>query len=485
MSLTSTLNNALSGLSVNARRIELVSSNVANATTEGYARREAEVTSASLGGRGDGVRFLGVERVLNKFVLQDLRLANGSVAGQDTRRGFLAVVSELLGQPDDPGSLTGRLTRLETALTEAAASPGAETRLAAVADAVSDISGFLNDSSDQIQAERLRADGMIAEQIDNLNAKLQQVVELNRDIRSFSGTGHDTAAMLDQRQRIIDEISTIVPVKEVAREHDQVALITLGGVQLVDGNAARIEFQNVSTITPEMSVALGGLFLPTVNGEPIAGGIPGPRLGGGSLEALFDVRDNIAPAAQARLDGFARELVERFQDPATDPTLAVGTPGLFTDDGGAFDPLDEVGLAGRLKLNALADPSAGGQLWRIRSGLGALTPSANGDGTRIAALSEALTRSQVPGTTTFGAASRRLVDLASEIISRQSGELATKETTLTYSQARAETLKRRFLEDGVDTDQEMQKLLQIEQAYAANAKVVSTVDELLQQLMAI
>jgi flagellar hook-associated protein 1 len=37
--------------------------------------------------------------------------------------------------------------------------------------------------------------------------------------------------------------------------------------------------------------------------------------------------------------------------------------------------------------------------------------------------------------------------------------------------------------NGVDTDQEMQKLLIIEQAYSANAKVVQTMDELIQILM--
>ena len=62
---------------------------------------------------------------------------------------------------------------------------------------------------------------------------------------------------------------------------------------------------------------------------------------------------------------------------------------------------------------------------------------------------------------------------------------AAQETTLSYTQARADSLLGRFLDDGVDTDSEMQKLLEIEQAYAANAKVISTVDQLLQQLMAI
>lgn len=36
---------------------------------------------------------------------------------------------------------------------------------------------------------------------------------------------------------------------------------------------------------------------------------------------------------------------------------------------------------------------------------------------------------------------------------------------------------------GVDSDQEMQSLLQIEQSYAANAKVMKTVDDMIQRLL--
>ena len=54
-----------------------------------------------------------------------------------------------------------------------------------------------------------------------------------------------------------------------------------------------------------------------------------------------------------------------------------------------------------------------------------------------------------------------------------------------FAAAQQGTLKTLEAAGGVDTDQEMQKLLLIEQSYAANARVIQTIDELMQMLLRI
>ena len=54
-----------------------------------------------------------------------------------------------------------------------------------------------------------------------------------------------------------------------------------------------------------------------------------------------------------------------------------------------------------------------------------------------------------------------------------------------FATARWSTLREAELGQGVDSDREMQMLLQIEKAYAANARVISTVDAMLQRLLEI
>lgn len=50
MSIASAFNFAISGLTASSRKAEVVSSNIANAMTEGYARRELSIASQTLGG---------------------------------------------------------------------------------------------------------------------------------------------------------------------------------------------------------------------------------------------------------------------------------------------------------------------------------------------------------------------------------------------------------------------------------------------------
>src|SRR5690606_11951712 len=216
-------------------------------------------------------------------------------------------------------------------------------------------------------------DGRIATTVDDLNTALRQVRELNSQIRSFSGAGRDVSALLDQRQQIVDGIAAIVPIREVEREHGQIALMTTGGAVLLDGKESVFEFTPVNTLVPEMTQASGGLSGLTLNGRPMATTGETSLVLGGSLAGLFAVRDELAVQGQARLDAVARDLVERFGAAGLDLSLMTGEAGLFTDRGNAFDPADELGLSARIALNAAVDPQAGGQVWRLRDGLGAAT----------------------------------------------------------------------------------------------------------------
>ena len=80
---------------------------------------------------------------------------------------------------------------------------------------------------------------------------------------------------------------------------------------------------------------------------------------------------------------------------------------------------------------------------------------------------------------------RSFSTLASDLLSSAASNRLSAEGEATYSKTKLNTFTSMEAEGGVDTDQEMQSLLQIEQAYAANAKVIKSADDMIQILLGI
>lgn len=482
MSLSTSLANALTGLTASARAASVVSSNVSNAMTEGYARRELNLSPQSVGGTGAGVKVDSITRVVDRALLTDRRLADADAGNTRLRSGFLARIEGLVGTPEDASSLSARLVALESALVQAASRPDSQARLQAVVDAATGVADHLNALSDALQRERMDADAGIAVQVRTLNESLGNIDRLNAQILAATASGHDATALMDQRQLLVDKVAEIVPVREVLRDRNQISLYTTGGAILLEGNPAVVGFTPVGVITADMTIGSGALSGFTVNGQPVPSGDDGV-LGGGTLGALVAIRDRLAPDAQVQIDAVARDLVERFESTAVDPTLTPGQPGLFTDANASFDPLLETGLAGRIALNALVDPARGGQIWRLRDGLGAAAPGNVGDATLLNALGAALTGPRTPASGTFIGAARSASGLAADLVSGFAHLRLEAESRESFAVARQDALTGMQLSQGVDTDAEMQTLLLVEQSYAANARVIQVIDDLIQKLI--
>ncbi|MGO4917569.1 flagellar hook-associated protein FlgK [Pseudogemmobacter sp. W21_MBD1_M6] len=483
MSVSGTLSNALSGLNAAARAAEIVSSNISNALTEGYGRRDLQLSARTVGPTGAGVKIDGVNRNVDQGLLTDRRIVQSKVGYSSTVSSFFAAIESGIGTPDQPASLAAKLSKLEASLINASSMPDAESRLYSVLDSAKSLAGQINQVSNEIQSQRMDADQLIGHQVAEVNDALAKVAELNHGILMASGSGRDPSALMDQRQQVVDQISSTIPLREVDRGNGQIALFTPGGAILLDGTPAALAFQSTGVITSDMTFASGALSGLRINGVPVdTNKVNGP-IGGGSLSALLAVRDTLAPAAQVQIDAVARDLVERFQSPAVDPTLASGQAGLFTDGGNAFDPLFETGLAGRLKINAAVDPSLGGEIWRIRDGLGASLPGEAGNATRFLALADALTSQRVPSSGGFIGSARSASGLSTDLLSLIAHKRRSADADQSFVAAQLDTLRTLELQNGVDSDFEIQQLLLIERAYAANAKMIQTVDDMIQTLL--
>ncbi len=482
MTISGALNNAMSGLRAAGRASELVSSNISNALTPGYGRRTLALSSSAIGDFG-GVRIDGITRIVNEGIAQDRRLAEARNSEATLVADFFTKLEKVMGTPEDPFSVSARLASFESGLISAASRPDAPERLSRVVSEGRGLVISLNDASKNIQDARSAADRQIAVEVGQLNNALEQIETLNSQITSVQVRGGDNASLLDQRQQVVDRIGAMVPVRSVPRDNGQIALYTEGGAVLIDGTAAKIGFEPVNVVTPYQTIEAGTLSGLTINGIPMRTNSETGALRGGSLSAQFEIRDELATSAQTKLDALSRDLVERFQDSGVDTTLLAGDAGLFTDGGAAFDPVDEVGLASRLTLNAAVDPEQGGETYRVRDGINATAPGLSGDATLLNALKSALNTTRAPASGNFGTGVFTAISLVSTLTSDIGASRTNSEQHLSFTSARLNELTEQQLADGVDTDTELQNLMLLERAYAANARVIQAVDEMMQTIM--
>ncbi len=477
MSISGALSAATSGLSAAARSAELVSSNVANALAPGYGRREIILGSSVIGGVGTGVQVAGIERVTDTIAIGQRRFADAAFGEVQHYADFYRSLQTTLGTPDSPSSLTGRIAALEAALVSATGAPESEAQLGVAVNAAGDLVRLINSASASVQQARASADQQIASQVRTINTNLSGISDLNDQVKAAMISGSDPSSLMDQRQRLIDQISDLVPLQEIPRDDGRITLLTANGTMLVGQHAARFEFEPTGTIVPEMTVASGALSgLQIVNAESVAG-TPLQAIEGGSLAANFEIRDVLAIDAQGQLDQLAQELIVRTGDPAVDPTLS-GGPGLFTDAGNVFDAANKIGLASRLSLNSQVDPNQGGAVLRLRDGIGATSLGAVANTSILNALSGTLTGE-------VGPVRDGLAGIASSVVSSIGTSRNTFETREAFVGAQVTVFQDQEARGGVDTDQELQKLLVIEQSYAANAKMIEAIDQMMQSLLRI
>jgi len=489
MSITSTLQNALSGLTANAKLAEITSGNLANALTDGYARQSVTLTSAVTGSNGAGVAIASIDRASSPELTSARRIADGDLGGGQAELDAQVRLERSLGAAGADDSLAVRILTFESSLRQLAETPELSPRQNAAAAAAGDVAARLNQISTESVRVRQSADAEIARQVTEVNGALTKIARLNSQIQIFGASGRDTAGLIDQREQLIDRVASIVPIREQMRANGVVALTTAQGLNLVDTRAQQIEFTASPIITPAMRYdggagALGGL---TLNGVDITPEGPGSQaVAGGALAGLFAVRDRIAPEFSDRADALAADLIGRLSAPGLDPTLAPGDPGLFTDAGGAYDPLELAGLAGRIALNAAVDPRSGGDPSLLRDGLGAAAPGPAVNGTLPRAMLDALTARSgaipVPGLNlalSFSETTAGFAELTAI------GRVSAETDVAGFSSARHVLADAEAAEIGVDSDAELQALIQIEQAYAANVQVIQAASRMLDELLGI
>ncbi|WP_298915600.1 flagellar hook-associated protein FlgK [uncultured Algimonas sp.] len=457
MSIIASLANARSGMSATGVRAQVTSANIANVSTTGYVRREVVLSQSGQ----TGVTVTGVSRVQDKILLQSRRDAQAQSAGSEVIDASLKRALSAFGEPGSQTGIFGRLTQFETDLQTLRSTPESAAAQNVTVDSLKDLTRSLTKAAQDLQAERTQADARLATDISQVNEIAEDLYELNGHIRKAGAAGGDTAALLDQRDAMIGEISKRLPVKVDYEDSGAVTIRTATGLTLVGPTVTKIEFQPAFRIgSADTTTASGGrLSIPTLHGEPIAPGSGPHGVGEGRIAAWLELRDDQLPTQADALDTFAFDLASAFD--------AIGEP-LLLDTGAPVLAANKKGLAERLGVNALIDPLRGGEPRRLRDGLASVAPGAPGNDVGLSRLTETL----APFAGQLGTLISDVSTVAFRASRIHAGNLA-RVTTLDEAHNQL---------TGVDLDYELQNLLAIEQAYTANAKIIQAVSDMFDTL---
>jgi flagellar hook-associated protein 1 FlgK len=106
-----------------------------------------------------------------------------------------------------------------------------------------------------------------------------------------------------------------------------------------------------------------------------------------------------------------------------------------------------------------------------------------GEARLLQGYSDALDALMTPGSAALGSGAQSFAQHVADFHAGIAAARLRADGEQSFSSAQNTALKELELSKGVDTDAELQALLRIEQQYAANARVITTVDELMQTLM--
>lgn len=472
MSIGSALSNAMSGLDAAAKSAELISSNVSNALTPGYAKRSLELSSRQ--SAQGGVKIDAVLRQENKVISSERRLADGRNEQSSARSLFLDSMVNLLGELGTSSSLSGDISKLENALLVASGLPSDTIRLKTVFNAAAGLAQKFKKISNGIQQHRLDADNTINGQVKILNTSLNALEKINQQVAAAQSKSINTLGLIDKRNQFLDTVSKILPMKVFHRRKGQIAIYSTAGQMLLDSKAVNISFKPALNISAHSNIENKSLSILHIEGQANSE----LKLGGGRLAAAFEIRDVLGLEMQSKLDKLALKMSRALQSADIDQSLSANNPGLFTDSGMLATSENLVGLSARLEVNIRVNPDKGGALWRIREGIGAINSKNEGSPDLLIKLAG-----------TFSASTHEdrnsIFDQSSILISDITLLKNDAETSASFNSSFLQDLKLREQSLAVNTDHEMQHLMQVKQAFAANAKVIKAVDDMLSLILKI
>lgn len=541
MSLLSSLSIATSGLSAIEYQYSVASQNISNQSTPGYVSEAPTITNAVTGGIGNGVRIGATQLNINQALQSALYAQNAQVSSDTTMDNSLAALSAVQGttatgttdaSAGTTNTLTDQLGNVQSALTLLVSTPLQSVSQSAVITGAQSMTDTIHTLASTYTTQRQGAEDSIATTIPAINSDLTQIGVISQQIVKLKALGSDTADLENQRLGVMSDLSSNLSVTFAESPNGDMVVRTQDGTELptrpdqIGQNNSSQKLPSTTwplstsdaTITPDMTYIAGSSTSP-IPGITLAGRDITTNLTGGTLGANITLRDETYPKMQAQLDSFSYTLINRFNN--------VGV-SLFTNDASSTDPSSYLATAQGNYANPVnppaTTPATPAGIVGLSSQISVNTTYANtpsllststaSDGSTIGdttAIQNVLTQTfgtaaQYVGDSTSSGGSdlaapadnlgsagnislgyggnQGLLQLATALTADQGATIAASSSSLTTSTSVQTVLQAKVTDvSGVDVNDELAKVVALQNAYTANAKIVSTVQTMFTALL--
>jgi flagellar hook-associated protein 1 FlgK len=524
MGLDAALGISVSGLRAINQQLRVVSNNIANAEVPGYTAKTVPTSAAVADGRGIGVRTEPAQRAIETALQRAVWQREAGVAAAQVRTEILQPLDALHGRPENGDSLAGLTGRVRDGFIALAAQPSSTSLQVEIVDAANALASKLNALSAAVTDARNRSQQRLVEGVAAANRLLAEGGSLTREIVRLKVEGQGTAELEDKRDALIGRLAALMDLRVVLNEKGEMTAFTKGGQTVpLRGDALAV---SGASLAPQSYYEPGGGAVPPVllvnpaepeNPTDLTRG----QLGG-ELGALIGLRDETLPRLQAELDEFAHKLARRFDQQGL--RLFSDARGNVPQETQGAGQKGYVGFAAEIRVFAavVENPAL------VRDGTHAVpgglppwpatrevqapygdpfTPNPPGGPASFDGIAKRILdftfgsqlgvgRPHDPPLLTTGlgprgdltspiASTGTLADFAAALVSAQTAEHASAKASAESLASTRDLLANRYADAvGVNLDKEMALLIQLQNAYAANARVITASQAMWDALLA-
>jgi flagellar hook-associated protein 1 FlgK len=246
--LFSTLRTSNKGLQVNQTALQTVSHNVSNSGTEGYSLQRVHIETSlplsngsGVGQIGTGAEVASITRVRDSFLDYQIRKEKSISSQYAAREEFLSQVDSIFNEPSSTG-LSNDLSSFWDAWSQLASSSESTTARTLVVSDGKALASSINQAYEQLSELQDNAGTIIKQDVFTISGMLDQIKNLNTQIKSVYVSGQTPNDLLDRRDLLLDQLSEKIEISTESGEFGGISVsakVDGGKITLIDCDNAR------------------------------------------------------------------------------------------------------------------------------------------------------------------------------------------------------------------------------------------------------